>query len=209
MASGVTRHRQRDTPHHPLPERASRRRRQVDNCILFQGVTIGAGAKLRRCIIDKHVTVPPGTRASASTRCSAPNASPSQSAASSWSGKGYQFRVAVALHSDICAGSGFCRARSFKLLSLPARPMDDHCPTVLFPACPPAPPAPPALPDLPGLTRPTRPTRTTRPTRLAHSFDTTSARVFTSRTDHVHRARPSRSAACRISGIAVRGPLRR
>jgi glucose-1-phosphate adenylyltransferase len=31
----------------------------VEDAILFQGVRIGAGARLRRCIVDKDVAVPP------------------------------------------------------------------------------------------------------------------------------------------------------
>ncbi len=34
----------------------------VEDSLLFDNVTIGAGAKLRRCIIDKEVNVPPGER---------------------------------------------------------------------------------------------------------------------------------------------------
>jgi glucose-1-phosphate adenylyltransferase len=30
----------------------------VENSLLFPGVTVGEGAHLRRCIIDKHVKVP-------------------------------------------------------------------------------------------------------------------------------------------------------
>jgi glucose-1-phosphate adenylyltransferase len=33
---------------------------QVEDSILFDHVTVGRGAKLRRCIVDKHVVVPPG-----------------------------------------------------------------------------------------------------------------------------------------------------
>jgi glucose-1-phosphate adenylyltransferase len=32
----------------------------VEDAILFDNVTVGAGARLRRCIVDKHVTIPPG-----------------------------------------------------------------------------------------------------------------------------------------------------
>ena len=31
----------------------------VEDSILFEGVHVGAGARLRRCIIDKAVTIPP------------------------------------------------------------------------------------------------------------------------------------------------------
>ncbi|MGD8207430.1 MAG: hypothetical protein PVH47_05060, partial [Thiohalocapsa sp.] len=34
----------------------------VDEAILFEGVRVGAGAQLRRCICDKDVSIPPGTR---------------------------------------------------------------------------------------------------------------------------------------------------
>src|SRR6185295_5448516 len=34
----------------------------VENSLLFEGVTVGEGAQLRRCIIDKHVSIPPGER---------------------------------------------------------------------------------------------------------------------------------------------------
>ncbi|MEJ2382676.1 MAG: sugar phosphate nucleotidyltransferase, partial [Gammaproteobacteria bacterium] len=34
----------------------------VEDAILFEGVRIGAGAQVSRCIIDKHVQVPPGER---------------------------------------------------------------------------------------------------------------------------------------------------
>lgn len=34
---------------------------QVDSCILFDNVCVGAGSKLRRCIVDKDVQIPPGT----------------------------------------------------------------------------------------------------------------------------------------------------
>ncbi len=30
--------------------------------MLFQGVTVGEGAMLRRCMVDKHVEVPAGER---------------------------------------------------------------------------------------------------------------------------------------------------
>lgn len=33
----------------------------LDRCILFEGVEVGAGCRLRNCIIDKSVTIPPGT----------------------------------------------------------------------------------------------------------------------------------------------------
>ncbi len=33
---------------------------EVDESILFPGVTVGTGARLRRCVIDKNVNVPPG-----------------------------------------------------------------------------------------------------------------------------------------------------
>ena len=33
---------------------------EVTDSILFDHVTVGAGAKLRRCIVDKHVVIPPG-----------------------------------------------------------------------------------------------------------------------------------------------------
>jgi len=32
----------------------------VDDSILFDNVTVGAGAALRRCIVDKGVKIPPG-----------------------------------------------------------------------------------------------------------------------------------------------------
>ena len=32
----------------------------VEDSILFNFVSVGAGAKLRRCIIDKHVNIPAG-----------------------------------------------------------------------------------------------------------------------------------------------------
>ncbi|WLT32687.1 glucose-1-phosphate adenylyltransferase [Geothrix sp. PMB-07] len=32
----------------------------VEDSILFDHVVVGAGARLRRCIVDKHVTIPPG-----------------------------------------------------------------------------------------------------------------------------------------------------
>jgi glucose-1-phosphate adenylyltransferase len=32
----------------------------VEDAILFDHVTVGRGARLRRCIVDKHVTIPPG-----------------------------------------------------------------------------------------------------------------------------------------------------
>lgn len=32
----------------------------VEDAILFDHVVVGAGARLRRCIVDKHVTIPPG-----------------------------------------------------------------------------------------------------------------------------------------------------
>ncbi len=32
----------------------------VEECILFSNVTVGAGAKLKRCIVDKHVQIPDG-----------------------------------------------------------------------------------------------------------------------------------------------------
>jgi glucose-1-phosphate adenylyltransferase len=34
----------------------------VEESILFEGVRVGEGAHLRRCIVDKHVTIPPGAR---------------------------------------------------------------------------------------------------------------------------------------------------
>ena len=34
---------------------------RVESSILFDNVTVGAGCKLRRCIIDKHVEIPAGT----------------------------------------------------------------------------------------------------------------------------------------------------
>ena len=34
----------------------------VERCILFDDVTVGEGAELRNCIIDKHARIPPGTR---------------------------------------------------------------------------------------------------------------------------------------------------
>jgi glucose-1-phosphate adenylyltransferase len=33
---------------------------EVQDSVLMQGVQVGAGARLRRCIIDKNVVVPPG-----------------------------------------------------------------------------------------------------------------------------------------------------
>lgn len=33
----------------------------VESCILFDGVTVGAGSRLKRCIVDKGVKIPPGT----------------------------------------------------------------------------------------------------------------------------------------------------
>jgi glucose-1-phosphate adenylyltransferase len=33
---------------------------EVDESILFPGVTVGTGARLRRCVIDKNVAIPPG-----------------------------------------------------------------------------------------------------------------------------------------------------
>ena len=33
---------------------------EVEDAILFDDVTVGPGAKLRRCIVDKHVQIPPG-----------------------------------------------------------------------------------------------------------------------------------------------------
>ena len=32
----------------------------VEDSILFEGVTVGRGARLRRCIVDKDVAIPPG-----------------------------------------------------------------------------------------------------------------------------------------------------
>lgn len=32
----------------------------VEDCILFDNVTVGPGAKLKRCIVDKHVRIPDG-----------------------------------------------------------------------------------------------------------------------------------------------------
>ena len=34
----------------------------VEQSILFDGVTVGAGSRLRNCIVDKYVKIPPGTR---------------------------------------------------------------------------------------------------------------------------------------------------
>ena len=34
----------------------------VTDSIVFPGVQVGIGARLNRCIIDKNVIVPPGTR---------------------------------------------------------------------------------------------------------------------------------------------------
>lgn len=34
----------------------------VEDSILFDGVSVGAGARLKRCIVDKDVTIPPGER---------------------------------------------------------------------------------------------------------------------------------------------------
>ena len=34
----------------------------VEDSLLFQGVTVGEGAMLRRCIVDKHVAIPAGER---------------------------------------------------------------------------------------------------------------------------------------------------
>jgi glucose-1-phosphate adenylyltransferase len=33
---------------------------EIEDSVIMQGVTVGAGARLRRCIIDKNVVVPPG-----------------------------------------------------------------------------------------------------------------------------------------------------
>ena len=33
---------------------------KVEDSILFSNVTVGAGAKLKRCIVDKHVVIPDG-----------------------------------------------------------------------------------------------------------------------------------------------------
>ena len=32
----------------------------IEQAVIMQGVTVGTGARLRRCIIDKNVTIPPG-----------------------------------------------------------------------------------------------------------------------------------------------------
>ena len=34
----------------------------LDGCVVFGDSSVGAGSLLRHCIIDKHVTIPPGTR---------------------------------------------------------------------------------------------------------------------------------------------------
>jgi glucose-1-phosphate adenylyltransferase len=34
----------------------------VENSLLFQGVTVGEKSQLQRCIIEKHVLIPPGER---------------------------------------------------------------------------------------------------------------------------------------------------
>jgi hypothetical protein len=34
----------------------------VENSLLFQGVTVGEEAQLQRCIVEKHVLMPPGER---------------------------------------------------------------------------------------------------------------------------------------------------
>jgi glucose-1-phosphate adenylyltransferase len=34
----------------------------IENSLLFHGVVVGEGAQLQRCIIDKHVLIPPGER---------------------------------------------------------------------------------------------------------------------------------------------------
>jgi glucose-1-phosphate adenylyltransferase len=34
----------------------------VEDSILFEGVEVGAGSRLRKCIVDKHVHIPPGTQ---------------------------------------------------------------------------------------------------------------------------------------------------
>ena len=34
----------------------------VENSLLFQGVTVGEGTQLQRCIIEKHVAIPAGER---------------------------------------------------------------------------------------------------------------------------------------------------
>ena len=34
----------------------------VESSLLFHGVTVGEGAQLQRCIIEKHVAIPPGER---------------------------------------------------------------------------------------------------------------------------------------------------
>jgi len=43
----------------------------VENSLLFDGVTVGEGAHLRRCIIDKYVSVPPGERIGFDPACDA------------------------------------------------------------------------------------------------------------------------------------------
>jgi len=35
---------------------------EIEDCLLFTGVTVGAGARLRRTIVDKWVEIPPGVR---------------------------------------------------------------------------------------------------------------------------------------------------
>ena len=34
----------------------------VTDSLLFPGVVVGAGARINRCIVDKNVAIPPGTR---------------------------------------------------------------------------------------------------------------------------------------------------
>ena len=34
----------------------------VENSLLFQGVAVGEGAQLQRCIVEKHLTIPAGER---------------------------------------------------------------------------------------------------------------------------------------------------
>ena len=34
----------------------------MENSVLFQGVMVGEGAQLQRCIVDKHVAIPAGER---------------------------------------------------------------------------------------------------------------------------------------------------
>ena len=35
---------------------------ELDGALLFSGVSVGEGARLRRCVVDKNVAIPPGFR---------------------------------------------------------------------------------------------------------------------------------------------------